>query len=573
MILQSLTDYYYSLVSQGKLDRPGWSKAAVSYSIEIDQDGNFKRLHSLLTVSDNSKKPVPREMTIPAQDSRSSGIKPYFLCDNSSYILGISNKDDIKKTIPRFSACKELHLSLLKSSDSIIARAVVSFFEKWKPEEAINIMGGDTLFSEIQNGTRLVFMVNGCYPQDDETIRQIWQNNFVFSDADNDAEKSICLISGESVVPLKTHPLIKGVPEAQSSGAAIVSFNSPAFQSYGKEQNENAPVGKSAAFAYTSALNYLINDREHRKLLGDMVIIYWTESGEKEYQDLFSVLMDFDDNSINEKDLNDIMEKIVKGQYVDVNSVSIDPNNTFFLMGISPNAGRLSVRLFYRSSFGKIINNLYAHYKRIELINQFDKHGIPLWRLLQSTVNDKSKDKKVNPKIAGESMRAILEGTNYPESLFQQVQLRIKADRNISWERMAIVKSYILKNSSAKERKEGMTVELNDNTTYMPYLLGRLFSVLESIQQRVNPNLNSTIKDKYFSSACATPAVIFPILINLKDKHLRKLDEKNKIYFERQLEEIISKIDKSYPAHMSLQDQGVFQIGYYHQTQKKYNKQ
>ncbi len=589
MILQALTEYYEALVRQDKLDRPGWSKAKVSYALELDTEGNLVRIHSLRKEDTQGNKTVvqPSDKKVPAPVKRTVSIKPNFLCDNSTYLLGIESdkntesanqsESDKKKNQERaincFTESKKLHLNLLNGIDSTCANSLRAFFEKWEPASAAIYLKDFQYFEEIKAGANLVFMVDDTCAQDDPEIQKAWQNAYD-SVGNNQEELTRCLITGEETVPEKIHPSVKGVPGAQSSGAALVSFNAPAFCSYGKDQNLNAPVSKFAAFGYTSALNYLIADKDHRKLLGDTVIVYWAENGKTELQDAFSAFLDCAEEKITDEDLKDAMYRISQGRTIIWEDRALDPGAGFYILGIAPNAARLSVRFFLHDTFGEMVKHLYQHAKQIEIVpdRKTQSMMLPLWRLLKATVNEKSKDKTSPPKMTGETLRAILTGGRYPATLYQQVQLRIKADREITWERMAIVKAYLLRNTNDELIKEGMTVQLNDQTTYQPYVLGRLFAVLEAIQERANPGINSTIKDKYFSSACATPGVIFPILMSLKDKHLRKLDDRNRVYFDKQVSELMMLLSEDYPMHLSLQDQGVFQIGYYHQKQKRFEK-
>ena len=576
MILQTLAAYYKSLVLQEKLNRPGWNKVKVSFALELDENGNLIRIHSLREERELGKKRVlmPREMTVPAPAKRTVGIKANFLCDNSSYFLGIDSKGKPERALSCFQAAKELHLSLLNNIETPCAIGVRRFFEQWAPQNAVERLKNDPYYEEILQGGNLVFMVDDSYAQKDPLIENAWQSAYDGVSKEDKGELDRCLITGEATVPEKIHPSVKGIPGAQSSGAALVSFNAPSFCSYGKEQNLNAPVGKQAAFAYTTALNYLIADRDHRKQFGDTTVVYWVDTGETEYQDAFSALLDCAGEGLTDRDLSDARQKRSQGLAINWEGNMLNPDRPFYILGISPNAARLSVRFFLQSSFGEIVQHLQQHAERMEIVpdRKTDYRMIPLWRLVKATVNEKSKDKMPPPKMTGETLRAILTGGRYPATLYNQVQLRIKADRELAWERMAIVKAYLLRNSTDERIKEGLTVQLNDQTTYQPYLLGRLFAVLEAIQEKANPGINATIKDKYFTSACATPSVVFPILLNLKDKHLKKLDSGIRVYYDKQVSELMGQLTEDYPAHLSLQDQGVFQIGYYHQKQKRFEK-
>jgi CRISPR-associated protein Csd1 len=232
------------------------------------------------------------------------------------------------------------------------------------------------------------------------------------------------------------------------------------------------------------------------------------------------------------------------------------------------------VRFFLKNSFGEFVRNIQAHQERLEIVRPaFDKFEVlPLWKLLDETVNQNSRDKSPTPGMAGETLRAILSGTPYPTTLFNGVSLRIRAEREITRGRAAILKAYYLKNPHPDIPKEVLTVSLNPASTNIPYTLGRLFSVLEAIQSSANPGINTTIKDKYFNSASATPSRVFPTLINLAQKHLRKLDKGANIFYSKQLTELTDKLGETFLDRLSLPQQGAFQLGYYHQTQARYTK-
>ena len=579
MILQALTEYYEALVKQGKLDRPGWSKAKVSYAIELDGEGNFLRVHSLMQEEKVGNKTVrrPSDRFVPAPAKRTSGKRASFLCDNASFIFGTDNKGNPERAVDCFMVSKELHLSLLEGINTPCANAVRGFFEKWDPRSANEILGETGYFDELVKGANIIFLVDSKYAQTDPQIEKAWQNHYDASEPNSEASEYMrCLVTGDTVLPERTHPWVKGVAGAQSSGATLVSFNADALCSFGKDggQNLNAPVGKYASFAYTAALNYLIADKDHKKMFGDTTVVYWSEGGTAEYQDAFSILLDCSGEGMSDDELNDAMYKISQGMAISWQEHLLDPGAGFYILGLAPNASRLSVRFFMRDSFGAMVRHLYQHSERAKIVpdRKAESGLLPLWRLLKATVNESSRDKVPSPKMTGETIRSILTGGRYPATLYQQIQIRIRADRRITWERMAMVKAYLTRNCSDEKIKEGMTVQLNETTTYLPYLLGRLFAVLEEIQERANPSINTTIKDKYFTSACATPAVVFPTLLNLKEKHIRKLGGDTKINCERQVSELMLLLSESFPAHLSLMDHGCFQIGYYHQKQKRFEK-
>lgn len=571
MILHSLVDYYQALEAHGGVSRPGWAKVKVSYALEIDENGGLVDILPLMTNAEGKKKARPREMELPAPVVRTVGEVSNFLWDNASYFVGIDAKGNPEKTKKRFLKAKELHLSLLSEIDDAFAKAICSYFSTWDIASARQnpIVNGH--IEELESGANLVFMFREGFPPDKTGIKAAWQHYY---DSSPEYENVMrCLVSGELTEAMKTHPPIKGVMGAQSSGATLVSFNAPAYCSYGHEQNINAPVGKYAAFAYTTALNSLLSDREHTKIIGDTTVVYWAEDADTQTQDAFACILDGGD-TVSNADLDGFMTAISQGRNANWNGLPVFPDNRFYVLGLSPNAARLSVRFFLQDTFGGIVKHIKEHYDRLEVAaDGRGKRGpIPLWALLRETVNPKSSSKAASPQMAGDTLRAILTGGPYPATLYQQTQLRIRSDRNIPHEKAAIIKAYLIKNTQNENNKEALTVELNETTTYQPYILGRLFSVLEAIQLKANPGINSTIKDKYFTSACATPSVVFPTLLKLAESHMKKLEAGMRIYYAKQLGGLTSMLTESFPAHMNLNDQGIFQLGYYHQTQKRFEK-
>lgn len=574
MILQALVEHYEDLAAQGTLDRPGWSKTGISYALYINDTGELEQVVSLKQETDRGKKKVlvPRPMSLPAPVKRSSGVASNFLWDNSSYILGIDEKGKPQRSLECFFSCKALHHQLLDGVDSPAAQAVLAFFERWDPTQAREYPALADKLQDILAGANLVFRYSGGgYIQDDAQIQAVWQVHY---DAVRDGPELACLITGKKGAAETVHPSIKGVAGAQSSGAALVSFNGDAFCSYGREQSLNAPTSKYAAFAYTSALNHLLAEREYVGRVGDTTVLFWASGGQQAYQS-FSVASLFGaPTAYSTSDLQKMTLDLCQGKPVLFEETQLDPNTTFYILGLSPNAARLSVRFFLKNSFGNFVRNIQAHQQRLEIVRPaFDKfETLPLWKLLDETVNQNSRDKAPVPGMVGEVLRAILDDTPYPATLLNGVFLRIRAEREITKGRAAILKSYYLKRPHPDIPKEVLTVSLNPDSSSIPYNLGRLFSVLEAIQSAANPGVNTTIKDKYFNSASATPSRVFPSLINLAQKHLRKLDRGLSVSYDKQLTNLLGKLQESFPDRMSLPQQGVFQLGYYHQTQARYQK-
>ena len=569
MILQALTRLFEDLTQQGKLSRPGWSPSKISYALCLDETGELTYVVPMLREEQVGKKTQlrPTSMELPSPVTRTVGILPNFLWDNSSYLLGADEKGKPERSLACFRACAELHHRLLDDVDSPIAKAILAYFDTWQPEKAQEHPALADCWQELMKGGNLIFRVNGSFAQDDPAIRSAWDDAY----GNVQGEKQQCLVTGKLDIAEPVHPVVKGVSGAQSSGAAIVSFNAPAFCSYGKEQSLNAPVGKYAAFAYTAALNYLLSDKPNVHRIGDTSVVCWAAGAEPQY-DLFAGLSLFGDDlpdTMLEEDLRAALNNLSQG--LPCEELKLDPTRPFYILGLAPNAARLSVRFFYHNTFGALMQNVNAHHARMEIVG--NRYAItPLWAMLRETVNLNTTDKAPSPVLAGAAARSIFMGTAYPAALLEAVMLRIRAEREITPGRAAILKAYYLKNPSEQCPKEVLTVSLNENSTNIPYTLGRLFAVYEEIQEAANPGINATIKDKYFNSAAATPAVIFPILDNLCQKHLRKLDTGLRIYRDKQIGQLKDVLGESYPVRMSLPEQGSFNLGYYHQKQFRYTK-
>lgn len=614
MILQSLVERYETLAKKGKIAKPGWGRYKVSYAVNLNFQGEITGILSLETEGIRGKKTVsvPQLMLLPEEVEKSSGIRAQFLWANAAYCLGLpkgqkpidalDKDDDMQKwkkdkarAIKCFDAMKQLHLSVLSHVYTPTAMALKAFFELWNPEVAEeNTILQPYLETNLLTAN-VIYAVNGSYAQDDEAIKQAW--NSYCTHPDDDAVEGQCLVTGKIAPIARIHPKIKSVQGAHLAGAPLVTFNkgNDAFESYGhvNAQCYNAPVSTYAAFAYTTALNQLIADKKHCKVIGDTTVVYWAADGETAYQDIFGDTFFDDDGTVDDETLNDLFTHIQDGQPFDFNGIPVHPENPFYVLGLAPNVSRLSVRFFLRDTFGNFIDHIRRHYERLEIVRpQNYRHYLSVWKLVTETSHkDKKRKKEDNlpPKIdkamsllAGDVMRSILMDMAYPMTLYNNILLRVKADQDdaenhiykVSVEKAAIIKAYILKNCP---KGEEATVALNEESTNTAYVLGRLFSVLEQIQEAANPNINSTIKDRYFNSAAATPGMVFPILLKMSNHHLRKLNDKMglKISFEKSITDLEGKItmdSQPIPARMDLQDQGLFILGYYHQTQKRYTK-
>lgn len=582
MILSVLTYYYEHLLKEGKVGQEGWSSAKVSYAITLDRDGHVKGVQLLERPVLRGKKEVfvPVERFVPFQKGRSSQVAPYFMCDNAKYLLGAwlptgdaaLDEKNRKQAQAYFKASASYHREILQNCKSPLAQAVLVFFDTWefeKNKDEINVewdkllAASNLIFRSFENGQELL--------KEDE-IHKVWDEYF---NRDESGNQGRCLVTGQVAPIARLHPLLKGVRGAQSSGAALVSFNGSAFESYGKEQGDNAPVSEYAAAAYGKALNFLLTDEKHHKVLGDTTMVFFADTEENE-DGYARFLLEFSGEleASEEHKLISIMDAIAKGKTCVYDEGELKPDTKFYILGLSPNAARISVRFFYNSTFGNMVSNIKAHYDRLKIVKPvyFTKEYPSIGDILYETVNKKATNKQVQPILVGAFMDAVLQDHRYPAAIFTHMMLRIHAEHEINRNRAAMLKAYIIKNYP--EKKEVVDcMKLNEDTVYMPYVLGRLFAVMEDIQKSAIGK--ETLRDRYFNSASATPGVIFPQLMRLMQSHMRVLSRDNKglqIKKEKELESLFRKIDTNIPARLSLEDQGIFMIGYYHQVQKFYEK-
>lgn len=575
-MLQALVERYETECKEGRLPQAGWEYRGVLFALVLSEAGDLLQVMPLAQQTMRGKKQVnvPRRIIVPMGETRASGICPFFLCDNSSYFLGMDEKGKAKRTAECFAAAKKLHEEVLGGVQSEAARAVLAFFERWQGgKEMLHTHSALAPYAaEISAGANLVFRVARTFVHEDPAVCEAWEK---YLDASGSKEKRRCLVTGAFAPIAVKHPALKGVTGAQATGAMLVSFNANAYESYGHDgqQGGNAPVSKKAAFAYGTALNALLADREHTKIIGDTTMVYWAEEESEAAQDLLCGMLFGDEDKMTDDLLDSVLKKVQTGAAIDYEGVAISYANPFYILGLAPNAARLSVRFFLQGSFGDFLKNLALHMEQMKIVRpSWETRGnVPLWELLRETVNPNAKVKMASPIMAGAMLRAVLTGGKYPVSVFQNILLRIHAEqgeRKINARRAGFLKAYLMRNRGRK-----IAVALDENSTDVAYLLGRWFAVLEEVQEKANPEIKATIRDRFFDSACGTPAHVFPMLQKLALHHLKKLEMAPRVYLDKKLSEIMGKLDaKDMPRHLPLEEQGVFILGYYHQKQKRYEK-
>jgi len=579
MILQALHGYYHRLAEDPAIMIPadGTSNENISFALVLAADGTLVDVEDLR--EQKGKKKQPRKMFVPAPAKRTVGINANFLWDTSGYVLG----EDDKGKPERLEKCHQTFIEQLQTfcsdSNDPGLEAMLVFLER---QAGKDIPERDD-WPEI-SGTNLVFRLDGVpgFIHDRPAAQAAWN---LCRYAQQDTTTGQCLIEG-SVQPLaRLHPSLKGVQGAQTAGASLVSFNKSknAFESYGKKQSFNAPVGQKAAFAYTTALNFLLARESRQKIrIGDMTLVFWAERktpAEGFFADLFEPPTEDEEKSETVNDhatatkIRSLLLALRKGGEVIDIMPELDPSVHFYLLGISPNAARLSIRFWEHDSLGNILSRIGRHFSDIRIVRQFDSEPkFPsLWRLLvQTAVQGKSEN--ILPVLAGGMARAILSGTRYPDNLLPVVLDRIRAEGTVSYFRAALIKGFLLRNTNIKEASMALDTERTDKG----YVLGRLFAVLEKAQQDAIPNTGATIKDKYLASASATPGLVFHMLLKNSAHHIAKLrkDPEKKTWafgHEKKIQEIMDKLN-DFPKTLPARDQGLFMVGYYHQRKDLFTK-
>jgi CRISPR-associated protein Csd1 len=609
MILQSLYNYYQILLKDDSLDiaPPGYSAANVSFALNLSPAGELLDIFPFTTKFFDGKKERERNyrrMVVPEQVKRTVGIAANFLCDNAAYVLGLSGKEakDLNYAEKRFEAFRELNTEILAKANSAVARAVIAFLQKHDPQTARQHPVIARHLEALLEGGNLIFQVNGQNALDDPEIRRVWEEYKL----GQEAVEMQCLVTGELEPIARLHPSIQGVRDANPTGASLVGFNERAYESYNrmKGQGLNSPVSQRVASGYGVALNYLLsNQNPNRKIyLGDTTVVYWAESENKGYASAFAALINpeflesesAEDQSARkkaEKKMGETAEKVQKGQALDVAKLreGLDDSTRFYVLGLASNAARLAVRFFLTEPFGVFAERIMQHYEDLKIQKEFANQPDYLspYRILAECVSPKvtRRDDEVKQSwslLGGALMRAVLMGAPYPEGLYAAMLNRIRHDSDeekrsvkINYIRAAYIKAHLLRKYRRQDHnpyQEALQMSLNESFTHPAYVLGRLFAVLEKAQREaIGQNINATIKDRYFTSACATPASVFPTLLRLAHHWTAKAEYGG--ISDRKIQDLLNLLDaKPFPSRLTLDEQGVFVLGYYHQRAAFYAK-
>ena len=578
MILQELVRYYERKARDPdparRLPAYGLELKAIPFVIELARDGRVIQLVDTRSVVAGSKKPQARSFLVPHGAKKTSGVSANLLWDSAEYVIGLDrgrNEGDGLTPKAAFRARIDTLPADAKADAGVQAVVAALTRSDWS---AIHTHPD---WPEIEKSNpSMTFRIAG---DSDLVCQRPTVATASTASDDDDGPAAVCLIEGTRQPVERLHTSIKNVWGAQTSGASIVSFNARAFESYGKtkRQGENAPIGRRAAFAYTTALNHLLAaGSRNRAQVGDASTVFWADRPTRFDSDEFT-LADFFGESKDDPDrgvraVQALFEALASGQIP-----TTERDARFFVLGLAPNAARLSVRFWLTAPLTDLAPRILQHFADLRVVRRFDSEPLApsLFRLL-SGLAAQGKIDNFPPRLGGEWMRAILEGRPYPATLLNAAVTRCKAEQDVIYLRAAVLKAWL--NRDHRRRHPDMapdyshfTETLDMQQSDVPYRLGRLFAVLERIQQQAQPGINATIRDRYYSAASTTPVAVFSTLMRLKNAHLRKLSDGQAAWFERTIGEIAEALT-DFPRQLSLPHQGRFALGYYHQRQSFFTR-
>jgi len=583
-ILTELARLYDRLEKTGDAPPHGYSLENIGGEVVLDGKGHVLAIRDL-RVPDERGKLRPRKMAVPEAVKRTAGIKPNLFWDKSAYVLGVTLLKDAKgkpvldedghltfgqekRTAQEYAAFVQAHSDLLAEVNDPRLQALRGFIQTWRPD-----MFGQNGHPPDLLDENLVFRLDGdtaANGQPQYIHERAAAQHLLVREPSGDEEAALCLVNGTQGAVARLHPSIKGVMGAQSSGASLVAFNAAAYESFGKKQGENAPVSQSAAFAYGTALNVLLAKGSGRNLrIGDSTVVFWAETAEagaaQSVENMLFGALDPPDEAAETNTLRATLESIATGR---VAAPEFAPETRVFILGLAPNAARLSVRFWLPATLGDFARHVTRFWADLALDPPAWPGPPAAWSLLYEVAAQR-KAENIPPRLGGELMQAVLRGTPYPRTLLSGVIQRIRADGDINRKRVAIITAHIRRNLAEKE----FPMSLDRDNPNPAYRLGRLFAVLEGIQQAALPGLNTTIKDRYFAAASATPARVFPLLVKTATHHLSKLRKGDggglAHYFDAEMGAIWAGLEADMPRSLNLEDQGRFIAGYYHQRWAK----
>lgn len=618
MILQALYQYYQQMHAVGAdIAPPGMEKKAIPFIIELTPEGEVIQVTETMD-SENKKGKTFLVSRSATRSGKNAFQVAQVMWDHLGYVLGVSKdgteKEEQVAPMQNESFIKKVdELRELYPENPHIA-AVARFYHDG---HALRLIEDETIIKDIQKttGANISFRVRDL--EDDRLVASIqdvqsYMNRAAESKDTDNSNTSVCLVTGEKSTIARLHPSVK-LAGAQATASLINFQKSSGFDSYGKEQGFNAPVSVHAAESIATALNNLLaKDKNTNYRVGDTAFVFWSNLADEELLSsyrtaTFSGLSNPSEEEENPDSENSEEGKTKKSRRKSKKTLPLpiapnaeshkvletlkaacgykggkvhEDNGRFYILGLAPNAARISIKLWAEGSISEIVGNTLQHQHDMNIISEkgnVDAETPTLRSIYQivKTVSSSDKSDKWSSNLIQSIVESIVENKPYPQSLQQACLERIRRGNRITELRAAILKAYI----NRKKQQEYITMSLDPNQTNKAYLAGRLFALFESIQQcALGGNLNRTIRDAYYGTASTTPRTIFGRLDALSKVHLSKLRKEKPglaILKEKQLEEIYNLIPggaPEMPTHFSLDDQSIFAVGYYHQRVEAWRK-
>ena len=589
MLIHALCEYYDVLSKAGKVLPDGYSKVNVSYKIGLNADGtvgeiiNCQRTKTEQVGKKTKEKKIPDEMILP-QRTEKPGIDANIIDHRPLYIFGLNLEDNrltpydrTKKAEKSHQVFVEKNLEFISDIDTPIVNAFRNFLLNWTPEAETE--NSDLLrLGKDYGKSGFVFCLFGnpdVLLHEDAKLLEKWNRAFAKRSKEaGDTCLAQCAVTGDSAAPIaRIHSKIKGVYGGLATGSVLVGFNNTSENSYGNEQSYNSNISENAMKKYTEALNYLLGSPRHKVLIDDMTIVFWAMEEKESNESLFLQMLFGEAYGMQAEKTEAILKKMLddaRNGWLRLETLEkeegISPDVDFYMLGLKPNSSRLSMKFLIRKKYADVLWNVARFQQDLQVSENF--HTVSLSSIKKELVSPVSSNDKIDPAVFAKFFEAIIYGRNYPDFVYQTMLRRIKTDHvKLNRIRAGVIKAYINRNYP----KEEFTVALDKENKNQAYLFGRLFAVLEKLQQEASNNsLNRTIKDAYFASAVSTPALVFPKLMILAQNHLNKV--KYPVVYKKLMGEITNKIDGEFKETLSMKEQGQFIIGYYQQYQSFFDK-
>lgn len=557
MILQALYEYYHRC---GNLPRMGMELKEIGFLIVIDKEGHFLRFEDR-----RIDKKQAQSFLVKKHVGRTSALAANYLYDNSGYVFGYSEKGDV---MAQYQTFKDKVKSIFEANpDNEDLNAVYKFYQQEQPS-ILDQMQKDSLWPEIEKNLNKKYSTFSFLLEGDTRIVAEKEELLNLLDEEKTDEGQICLVTGHKGKTARIHTRI---PLQGNAFTTLVSFQEDSgYDSYGKEKGFNAPISEEAEFAYTTALNHLLESNSRNKfVVGSRTFLFWAskndEAGAQAEESIFNMFGFSDDEDDPNRRIEQV-RKVFTSIYSGSLKTSVD--DRFYIMGLAPNSARIAVTYWSELPLKEFAALILRHFEDMEIVDtRKDQKPYMGLRSMLAAVTLGGKSSDATPNLPEAVVKSIFQGTLYPYTLFAGCIRRIRAEQSLSITRAAIIKAYLNRN----DKQQKIQVMLDKENTNQGYLCGRLFAVLDKIQD--DANHQHSIRERYMNSASATPAAVFATILNLSSHHSEKLNEGRKVFFEKTKQEIIDKISADgFPSHLDLQDQGRFFVGYYHQMQSFFTK-